>query len=482
MKTTQLQDELRELRREKTAFQAQNRLFENLIEMVRSSAHKEMLKTTMNKTLEVSCELSGAEKGSLFLLNEDGAVTDSILTRGEVSSEKRTNLIGTVLDRGLAGWVRENLEIGLVEDAKEDRRWLSLPNEPYTVRSALAVPILRHKRLFGILTLIHSHPRHFTPDSIGMMQMTADQIALAIENAQLYDKLDASYRSLEKAKQAIETYSKALDRELEKGRKIQKDFLPHRLPSVANCEAVHFFQPAMQLSGDFYDVFRLSGKQLGVVIGDVSDKGVGAALFMALLRSLLRVYSGQAHLYGLNPAGASARDAATDSAGEESIPDTTRSLQAVVLANDYIAYQHGEEGMFATLFFGVIDPTNGSMAYINAGHEPLVIINRGGIVQRLHPTGPAVGLMPKAAYVIKTIQFQPGDILFGFTDGVTEARSPEGELYTRHRFELAVAKSTINTAADLMENIRSDLFKFIRNAPQSDDITILAIRWDLAPP
>ncbi len=302
MKTTPLHDELRELRREKTASQAQNRLLENLIEMARSSSQREMLKTTMIKTLEVACELSGAEKGSLFLLNEDGVVTDSILTRGEVSSKKRSNLIGTVLDRGLAGWVRENLEIGLVEDAKEDKRWLSLPNEPYTVRSALAVPILRHKRLFGILTLIHSHPRHFTPDSIEMMQMTADQIALAIENAQLYVKLDASYRSLEKAKQSIETYSKALDRELEKGRQIQKNFLPSQLPSVVNCEVIHFFQPALQLSGDFYDVFILSDDQVGVVIGDVSDKGVGSALYMALLRSLLRVYSGQSQSYSTEQA------------------------------------------------------------------------------------------------------------------------------------------------------------------------------------
>lgn len=476
MKPTSLQDELRELRREKTAFQAQNRLFENLIEMARSSSQKEMLKTTMNKTLEVSCELSGAEKGSLFLLNEDGVVTDSILTRGEVSSEKRTSLIGTVLDRGLAGWVRENLEIGLVEDAKEDNRWLSLPNEPYTVRSALAVPILRHKHLFGILTLIHSHPRHFKPDSIDMMRMTADQIALAIENAQLYVKLDASYRSLEKAKQSIETYSKALDRELEKGRKIQKDFLPHRLPSVANCEAAHFFKPAMQLSGDFYDVFELSGEKLGVVIGDVSDKGVGAALFMALLRSLLRVYSGQARLYGPGRTEVQATEA-SDSSDEMLPQDTTRSLRAIARANDYIAYQHGEEGMFATVFFGIIDPSNGSMAYINAGHEPLVIINDAGITNRLQPTGPAIGLMPEAAYAIQAIQFQQGDILFGFTDGVTEAQSPLGELYTRHRFESMVATTSVNTAADLMENIKSDLFKFIRNAPQSDDITMLAIRW-----
>ncbi len=477
MASASILDEIKELRRERTAYQAQNRLLENLIEMARSSSQKEMLKTTMIKTLEVACELSGAEKGSLFLLNEDGVVTDSILTRGEVSKKKRSNLIGTVLDRGLAGWVRENLEIGLVEDAKKDSRWLSLPNEPYKVRSALAVPILRHDWLFGILTLIHSHPRHFSRDIIDMMQMTADQIALAIENAQLYVKLDASYRSLEKAKQSIETYSKALDRELEKGRQIQNNFLPQHLPSVINCEVIHFFQPALQLSGDFYDVFRLSENQVAVVIGDVSDKGVGAALFMALVRSLLRIYSGQAQSYHPDQVDNLEELAAVDSVGMTPAIDNTQALQAVALTNDYIAYQHGEEGMFATLFLGIVDPLNGTVSYINAGHDALVIVNADGIKTRLPPTGPAVGIMPGSRYTIKTIQLDKGDILFGFTDGVTEARSPRGDLYTRKRFESVAGQGRPATAKMLMETVKTSLFKFIENAPQSDDITMVAIRW-----
>ncbi len=246
MEIRALQNELHILKREQAAFQAQNRLFENLIEMVRSSSKQEMLKATMQNTLDVACELSGAEKGSLFLLNEEGVVTDSILTRGEVTTEKRSRLIGSVLDRGLAGWVREHLEIGLVKDSETDDRWLSLPNEPYVVRSAIAVPILRHKWLFGILTLMHPEPAHFDQGSIDMMQITADQMALAIENAQLYMKLDASYRSLGKAKRSIERYSTALDLELEKGRKIQKDFLPHQIPEAPNCEIATYFHPALQ--------------------------------------------------------------------------------------------------------------------------------------------------------------------------------------------------------------------------------------------
>ncbi|NNL77106.1 MAG: SpoIIE family protein phosphatase, partial [Desulfobacterales bacterium] len=143
---------------------------------------------------------------------------------------------------------------------------------------------------------MHSAPEHFTQESIAMMQLTADQMALAIENAQLYMKLDASYRSLGKAKQSIETYSKALDHELEQGRKIQKNFLPHKIPHVTNCEIARYFHPALQLSGDFYDVFILSDHCVGLVIADVSGKGVGSALFMALQRSLIRVFSGYARL------------------------------------------------------------------------------------------------------------------------------------------------------------------------------------------
>jgi len=477
MKIRTLQNELQKLKREKAAFQAQNRLFENLIEMVRSSSKQEMLKATMQKTLDVACELSGAEKGSLFLLNEEGVVTDSILTRGEVTTEKCLRLIGSVLDRGLAGWVREHLEIGLVMDSETDDRWLSLPDEPYIVRSAIAVPILRHKWLFGILTLLHREPGHFDQASIDMMQITADQMALAIENAQLYMKLGESYRSLENAKRSVEIYSKALDLELEKGRKIQKDFLPHQIPHAPNCEIATYFHPALQLSGDFYDVILLPDNRLGLVIADVSGKGVGSALFMALLRSLIRVFSGHAQLHGSLEYHSEENPVTLKDLEGLKYADQSNALNAVSLTNEYIAHEHGEEGMFATLFFGIIDPLTGALSYVNGGHEPLIIKDAQKIKSRLDPTGPAVGMMPGTHYKIEKIQLEPGDILFGYTDGVTEARSPEDELYTRKRFEESVVTCNLPTAAESIEKVKSNLFEFIQNAPQADDITMLAIRW-----
>ena len=231
------------------------------------------------------------------------------------------------------------------------------------------------------------------------------------------------------------------------------------------------------MSGDFYDVFLLPDNRVGIVIADVSGKGVGSALFMALLRSLIRVFSGHAQLH-----------CALEAHGEESLgtlkdleslnyTNQSNALNAVSLTNEYIAHEHGEEGMFATLFFGIIHPLTGELSYVNGGHEPPIIKDAHGIKNRLKPTGPAVGMMPGTRYQIKNVQLESGDILFGFTDGVTEARSPQDALYTRKRFEESVVKNYPPTAAESIENVTADLFDFIQKAPQADDITMLAIRW-----
>jgi phosphoserine phosphatase RsbU/P len=226
----ELKKELNRLKSEKAALQVQSRLLENFVAFARSSATERLLIKLLRKTLEVSAELSGAEKGSLFLLDDHGAVTDSILTRKDTTPEQRSSILGTILDKGLAGWVRHHRKVGLIADTTADDRWLDLPNQPYEVGSALAVPVLRGDNLLGILTLLHAQPGYFSEKTAELMQLTAGQIGSALENARLYSKLQESYRSLEQAKQEIEAYSRALDAELEKGKKIQRDFLPNQIP------------------------------------------------------------------------------------------------------------------------------------------------------------------------------------------------------------------------------------------------------------
>ena len=480
MEVESLRREVTQLKTEKAALNVKSRLFEGFAAMANtccrlpSSAEWDSLKTTLKKTLEFSMELTGAESSSLVLLDQNGVVTDSIRNPGATDQDQCCWSNGQVLEKGIAGWVRDHRQVGLITDTLLDSRWQAPPNQPQMVRSVLAFPVIKCDELLGVLTLMNKNPNHFSPELVEQMQATSDQIAQTIENVRLYAKLDESYQSLDRSKQEIEAYSKALDEELEKGRQIQRDFLPQHIPELPNWDISTYFAPAKQVSGDFYDVFSLPGDNLGVVIADVADKGVGSALYMALIRSLIRVFSGHISLHGF--ANFSINNGVTKSVAEQcATTDQLNALTAVKLTNDYIAHEHGKEGMFATLFFGVINPFTGIMAYINGGHEPVVITDSSGIKQSLEPTGPAVGMMVDMKFEIRQVQIDPGDILIGYTDGVIEALAPNGEFFTRKRL-LSILEQTTSSASDLVDRIKIHVSTHVNNAPPSDDITMLAVQ------
>jgi sigma-B regulation protein RsbU (phosphoserine phosphatase) len=149
-------------------------------------------------------------------------------------------------------------------------------------------------------------------------------------------------------------------------------------------------------------------------------------------------------------------------------------MRSVALTNDYIA-QNNEMCMFATLFFGVLDPKNGKLVYINGGHEPVLLIDQNGVKESLLPTGPAVGMLHEAKFEYKEIQLQPGEILFAFTDGVIDARSPSEERFTKKRL-ISLLSQPAATALELMERVGTSLFAHIGIAPQEDDITMLTLQ------
>jgi len=268
---------------------------------------------------------------------------------------------------------------------------------------------------------------------------------------------------------------KKIEFELEKGREIQREFLPSHIPDLPNWEIATCFYPAGQVSGDFYDVFMLPDGNVGLVIADVCDKGVGSALYMALFRSLIRVFAEQAiYCTGPGPTQISSTPVNIETIST-SANDQTARLGAVSSTNNYIAHIHGRECMYATLFFGVLNPSTGILSYVNGGHEPLYVINAGSIKDRLKPTGPAVGLMPDITFTSQEIQLEPGDLLVGYTDGVTEARSPQDEFYTRDRLQ-SLLTQPLKSAAETLERIKTNLFAFIDIAPRSDDVTMLAVQ------
>jgi serine phosphatase RsbU (regulator of sigma subunit) len=268
-------------------------------------------------------------------------------------------------------------------------------------------------------------------------------------------------------------YLKGLERELEIGREIQSSFLPPTLPQPPGWEIAVHFRAARQVAGDFYDAFPLDDEGgIGLVVADVCDKGVGAALFMALIRTLLRALAlGGVPLDG-RPSGV-----APSAARAEAIDRAAVVKNAVLRTNAYITQTHAAANMFATLLLAALDPSNGRLTYINAGQEPPLLIGRAGVKARLAATGMAVGIMAESDFRVESLSLEPGDMLLGFTDGVPDALSPTGERFGRERV-LSSLVPPPRSARELLDRIQGALSAHMGDAAPFDDVTMLAVRRD----
>lgn len=266
-----------------------------------------------------------------------------------------------------------------------------------------------------------------------------------------------------------------LRREMDVARNIQRDFLPESLPAVPGIQLEALLQPAHQVSGDFYDAFPLESGSIFLVVGDVCDKGVGAALFMALFRSLIRasadpvgggaiqMIGGRRTLVAQSIKAATPGDLLTRVAG---------------FTNNYIARLHGRTNMFATVFMAVLDPIHGGLDYLNAGHEPALVISRDGTIKDLRPTGPALGMMPDARFTSTHVTLKPGQTVLAFTDGLVEARSPTGEVFGGERLRRVVRVQSAASAAEMVRRVVEVLKGFGGQAEPHDDLTMLAAQLE----
>lgn len=255
--------------------------------------------------------------------------------------------------------------------------------------------------------------------------------------------------------------AKRMEKDLEVGARIQRDFLPEALPVVPGYEFAARFEPAREVGGDFYDAFRLPDGAVVMVLGDVCDKGVGAALFMALFRSLIRAVSG-------SQLGSDASNTTHALA--------SRVLHAVTVTNDYIANTHGRTNMFATLFVGALDPGTGTIAYVNGGHEPPRVVGAGGGIRAmLPPTGPAVGMLPEIPFSTGHLVLAPGETLVVLTDGITESRAPSGVLLGDEATDALLAAAGESGDA-LLQRLLDAVHVHADGEAAADDVTLLAVR------
>lgn len=277
---------------------------------------------------------------------------------------------------------------------------------------------------------------------------------------------------------ATEATLLAYERDLFSARQLQVSLLPAPMPVPEGWEAAVRYRPAGQVAGDFYDCFDLlHGLRLGFVVADVCDKGLSAALFMALIRTLLRHTAEHAaswepvvDLPGSRPADRAVRQPVTGvSLGAGPL------LQAITATNRYLTRNHLRQGYFVTLFFGVLDPATGTLLYVNGGHNPPLLRRASGEVEALPASGPALGMVTDAVYSVRMLRLQPGDVLLVYTDGVVETRSPGGQHFGTDRLRRLV-REPVRSVEGLLTAVDQALAAHAAGAAQGDDITMLALR------
>ena len=300
-------------------------------------------------------------------------------------------------------------------------------------RLLMAVPLSIKNDLFGVMLVEEAEGgRRFRTRRVEIINGIAQQAALAIQNDLLQREMVVRER---------------LETEVQLARQIQQTFLPTTLPSPSGWQISARWRTARQVGGDFYDVMELPNGRLGLFIADVADKGVPAALFMALTRTLVRA----------------------------AVIETESPAEALTRVNNLLL-PDTQQGMFVTAVYAVLDVASGNLTYANAGHNPPFWVN-GSEVQKLSRTGIALGAAEGLTMSERRIQLQVGDSFLLYTDGLTEAFSPDGDLFGEARLaDAALRGNQAATCDELIAAVDESLNEFIQSTPLGDDLTMLVVK------
>jgi sigma-B regulation protein RsbU (phosphoserine phosphatase) len=273
----------------------------------------------------------------------------------------------------------------------------------------------------------------FTEADTPLFSALADQAAIALEKARLQKD------SLEK---------QLLERELAVAAEIQKGFWPRRIPSYSGISIAAYSEPATRIGGDYYDFIPVADDRCALVIGDVSGKGIPAALLMATLRAALRAQL-----------------------------EASAALEEILHSVNNVLVRDTPLEKFATLFVGLLDCRRLELVYVNAGHNPPLLYDReSGEMKRLSAGGPIVGVFAGTQFEPSWERLHPGHVLVAYTDGVTEAAGPNGDLFGEERLRDLVCKHAEDNAEVLKQLIRETVSQFSRGAAQQDDITLFVVK------
>jgi len=333
------------------------------------------------------------------------------------------------LGRGLVGHAAETRQAILVPDVSKDPRYIETNPE---TRSELAVPLVYKDKVIGVIDMEHTRRGFFTEDHRRTMMTLAAQVAIAIENARLYEEIARQERRLE--------------RDLALARELQMRLLPQTLPKLAHLELAAKFTPARAIGGDLYDFIPYSLSRLGIVIGDVSGKGAPAAIYAALVSGILRSHA------PIEPGPAEMLSAVNLSLAERRI-----------------------EAQFVSLIYAVWDDEHRTLLVANSG-LPRPIHVHDGKNTVIEATGLPLGLFDDADYDEFRFKMKPGDMFVFFSDGILDARNRSGELFGRGRAEKVVAECAGRSADCVVDSLFKAAAEHSAGVETFDDQTVVAIK------
>jgi sigma-B regulation protein RsbU (phosphoserine phosphatase) len=365
---------------------------------------------------------------SILMLDASGSVLQHRFSlRFKENVQLKTEI---PLGVGLVGYAAQHGEAVLVPDVSKDPRYI--PANPET-RSELCIPLIYKDKVIGVLDIEHTRRGYFNEDHVRIMTTMAAQVAIAIENATLYER--------------IARQEKRLEQDLALARELQFRLLPPKLPVFRHAEVASRFAPARQIGGDLYDFLKYGGHGVtGIAVGDVSGKGAPAAIYAALVSGIVRSHAME------EPTAAGMLEALNLSLAERPI-----------------------DGQYVSMIYAIWDDNQQQLQIANSG-LPRPIRCRGGKVEEIQATGLPIGLFGHATYDELNVRARKGDAFLFFSDGILDATSSEGEMFGRHRLEAITKANAHRSAEELVDAIFTAVSDHAEGVEAFDDQTIVALK------
>ncbi|NIA28911.1 MAG: SpoIIE family protein phosphatase [Actinobacteria bacterium] len=382
--------------------------------------------------LRIALENTNAGAGTIYLIDRDKGEVWS-----KISDKDERNEIRLPIGQGIAGFVAKTGETVNIENAMEHPRFTENFDKltGFHTKSMLCMPMRNEdEQIIGVFQIMNKRGGAFDEEDEEFLSGLSIHATLAIRQAALHKE------SLEK---------RALEHEMNVAREIQENLLPQHVPEIQNYDFAATNLPAKAIGGDYYDYIILPENHLRFCIADVCGKGIPAALIMATLRTTMHFQK-------------SDFDAA--------------SVGRLVSRINRVMFESMPLSRFVTLFYGELDLNSGNLFYVNAGHNPPYFYQADENLHQLHVGGMALGLLKETEFQVGHVQMKAGDLLFLYTDGVTEAMNSSLDEYGDERLSLFLKENRNSKAEDLINNIVADVPAHLDGMQQNDDLTMAVIK------